>query len=173
MQRKCIKSKRQSNKENQGADKAPSLKMTLAKITKVKRTIIDNNHRENISNLPVKQQCQLQRNSFMVTVNKQRRSTQALAWGVEIQGTNQASHALQQNIHAKLAVRLATSLPDASQNLKQLIKYLKKRNWHASIPGKMIQATSFARYMTKRQSPNICMPTYHLYNSATTDVAHI
>ena len=37
---------------------------------------------------------------------------------MEIQGTNQASHALQQNIHAKLAARLATSLPDASQNLK-------------------------------------------------------
>ena len=45
--------------------------MTLAKITKVKRTITGNNHRENISNLPVKQQCQLQRNTFMVTVNKQ------------------------------------------------------------------------------------------------------
>ena len=37
-------------------------------------------------------------------------------------GTDQASHALEQNIHAKLAARLATSLPDASQNLKQLIK---------------------------------------------------
>ena len=48
--------------------------------------------------------------------------TQVLAGGVEIQRTDQASHALQQNIHAKLAARLATSLLDASQNLKQLIK---------------------------------------------------
>ena len=45
--------------------------MTLEKITKVKRTITGNNHRENVSYLPVKQQCQLQRNTFMVTVNKQ------------------------------------------------------------------------------------------------------
>ena len=51
----------------------------FGKITKVKRTITGNNHRENVSNLPVKQQCQLQRNTFMVTVNKQRRLTQALA----------------------------------------------------------------------------------------------
>ena len=51
----------------------------FGKITKVKRTITGNNHRENVSNLPLKQQCQLQRNSFMVMVNKQRRLTQALA----------------------------------------------------------------------------------------------
>ena len=79
MQRKCIKSKGQRSTKNHGANKAPSLKMTLVKITKVKRTITGNNHRKNISNLPVKQQCQLQRNSFMVMVNKQRRLTQALA----------------------------------------------------------------------------------------------
>ena len=54
MQRKCIKSKGQRNTKNQGANKAPSLKITLAKITKVKRTITGNNHKENVSNLPVK-----------------------------------------------------------------------------------------------------------------------
>ena len=71
--------KKTQKQRNQGADKAPSLKMTLATITKVKRTITGNNHRENVSNLPVKQQCQLQRISFMVMVNKQRKLTQALA----------------------------------------------------------------------------------------------
>ena len=40
------------------------------------------------------------------------------------------------------------------------------------MPGKMILTTSFTRYETKRPSPNGYMPTYHLYNSATIDIAH-
>ena len=110
MQRKCTKSKRlRSTNSNQATNKAANHKMTLAKITKVKGTITGHNHMENVNSLPVSQQYQLQRDSSKVLVSKQRRLTQVLAWGVEIQDTDQASHALQQSINAKLAARLATS----------------------------------------------------------------